>query len=239
MSKKVCSLLSGGKDSTYALHKAVEFGYEISCIVSIKPIRKDSYMFHFPMVELTSLQTESMGLRKVHHILSLSGEKEKEVEELYYELSRIKKENDFNTLVIGGIASQYQLNRFKILAEKLSIDLFDPQWGTNPEKYMYDLLDYNIHFIITQITTYGIPIEYLGIEINKEIIDRIIEFSKKYGFHAAFEGGEAETFVINAPLFRKGICIESYKKKISDFEYSLLLKNAYLCDNAKSTILNS
>ncbi|MFP3228256.1 MAG: diphthine--ammonia ligase [Caldisphaera sp.] len=238
MPKKACSLLSGGKDSTYALHKAVELGYEISCIVSIKPFRKDSYMFHFPMVELTSLQTESMGLKKVHHILNITGEKEKEVEELYYELSRIRKDNDFNTLVIGGIASQYQLNRFKRLAEKLNIDLFDPQWGVNPEKYMYDLIDYNIRFIITQITTYGIPMDLLGVEVDKEIIKKIIGLSRKYGFHAAFEGGEAETFVIKAPLFNKGICIESYRKKIGDFEYFLLPKSAYLCDNAKSIILN-
>ncbi|AFZ71104.1 metal-binding-domain/4Fe-4S-binding-domain containing ABC transporter, ATP-binding protein [Caldisphaera lagunensis DSM 15908] len=238
MPKKACSLLSGGKDSTYALHKAVDFGYEISCIASIKPKRNDSYMFHFPFVELTNLQTESMGLKEIHYLLNISGEKEKEVEELYNELYKIKKINDFDTLVIGGIASQYQLKRFEYLARKLNVNLFDPQWGKDPIKYMYELIDYNISFIITQITTYGIPIDFLGIKVDKNVLKKLVDLSKLYGFHIAFEGGEAETFVINAPLFKKGICLEAYRKKISEFEYSLVPKKAFLCDNAE-IILNN
>ena len=233
MSKKACSLLSGGKDSTYALHKAVDFGYEISCVVSIRPRRNDSYMFHFPFVELTKLQAESMGLKDVHYLIDISGEKEKEVKELYMELQKIKKVNDFDTLVIGGIASQYQLKRFEDLARKLSANLFDPQWGMDPAKYMFALIDYNILFIITQITTYGIPIDFLGRKVDKDILKKLIELSEKYGFHPAFEGGAAETFVINAPLFKKGICLETYRKKISEFEYSLVLKKAFLCDRSE------
>ncbi len=238
MPKKACSLLSGGKDSTYALHKAVDFGYEISCIVSIKPQRNDSYMFHYPFVELTKLQAESMGLKDIHYLINISGEKEKEVEELYKELYKIKKTNDFDTLVIGGIASQYQLKRFEDLARKLNVNLFDPQWGMDPVKYMFGLIDYNILFIITQITTYGIPIDFLGIKVDKNILKKLIELSERYGFHPAFEGGEAETFVINAPLFKKGICIEVHRNKISEFEYSLALKKAFLCRNPEVVLDN-
>ncbi|MGC9047516.1 MAG: diphthine--ammonia ligase [Caldisphaera sp.] len=239
MTNKACAFFSGGKDSTYALHKAYDNGLEISCIISIRPMRKDSYMFHYPMVELTKLQTESMGFSDFHYIVDVSGEKEKEMNEILNELLKIK-ENDgieFNTLILGGIASKYQYNRFKKIAEKLNSSIFDPQWGEDTEKYLYELVDYGIVFILSQITTYGLSEEYLGIASDKSFVSKIMNLSKRYGFHPAFEGGEAETFVVKAPLFKKDICIEGSKVKTNEFEYSLNVKKAELCNKFKIKIL--
>jgi diphthamide synthase (EF-2-diphthine--ammonia ligase) len=37
--------------------------------------------------------------------------------------------------------------------------------------------------------------------------------SKKYGFNISFEGGEAETLVLDCPIFRKRLEIRKSKKK--------------------------
>ncbi|RLG72167.1 MAG: ATP-binding protein, partial [Thermoprotei archaeon] len=52
---RFAALFSGGKDSTYALHLAMLKGLEIVCLITLKPLREDSWMFHYPSVEITKL----------------------------------------------------------------------------------------------------------------------------------------------------------------------------------------
>ena len=229
--KRACVFFSGGKDSTYALHRAYDEGYEISCIASVKPRREDSYMFHYPLVELTKLQVEAMGFNDRHKIIEVSGEKEKEILELYNSIRVIKDDIEFDTLVIGGISSRYQQKRFKVIAEKLEAHLFNPQWNMDQERYLYHLLEYGIVFIISQITSYGLPEFLLGIPVDRSLVKKIVEYSKRYGFNPSFEGGEAETFVLKAPLYKHDICLRGNVVKIKEFEYHFGVVEAYLCNN--------
>ncbi|ESQ24860.1 MAG: putative ATPases of PP-loop superfamily [uncultured Acidilobus sp. JCHS] len=232
-----CSLLSGGKDSTYALHKALDEGLAPSCIGIVVPGRPDSWMFHRPFVEFVPLQLNAMGLSGLSYEIRVSGEKEKEVEELKESLARAKEVRAFDTLVIGGIASRYQLTRFGMVAEELGLRVYDPQWGMDPEAYMYELLRYGIIYVITQITTAGLPHRLLGVPVNSEgLVREIVELARKHGFHPAFEGGEAETFVIKAPRYSGGICLEARRVRVSEFEYKLEPISATLCDRPRVTI---
>ena len=43
-------LLSGGKDSTMALHKTIGLGVKIDLLITIVSKNKESYMFHYPNV---------------------------------------------------------------------------------------------------------------------------------------------------------------------------------------------
>ena len=234
---RFCSLLSGGKDSTYALHAAVKEGGEVACVASVVPGREDSWMFHRPLVELTRLQAESMGLADRHYMLEVSGNKEQEVDELVAGLRRLKESTGFDTLVIGGIASRYQLARFGRIASELGVRLYDPQWGADPEEYMRALLREGIIYVITQITVYGLDPGLLGVPIDRaELVERIISLARKYGFHPAFEGGEAETFVVKAPLFRRPICLEAERVRVAEFDWRLRVRSAALCDEPRIVV---
>ena len=52
---RVACLFSGGKDSVFALYKAVQAGHKVSCLITIKPKRNDSYMFHLPNIEFAEV----------------------------------------------------------------------------------------------------------------------------------------------------------------------------------------
>ena len=54
----------------------------------------------------------------------------------------------------------------------------------------------------------------LGLEKSSQnlIVDTLKRLSDKFGFNLNFEGGEAETFVIDCPLFSKTIKINQAKK---------------------------
>ena len=49
----VAVLYSGVKDSTFAIQHAKEKGWNIKYLISVKPTRKDCFLFHFATVEQT------------------------------------------------------------------------------------------------------------------------------------------------------------------------------------------
>ena len=59
---KLAALISGGKDSIYAVYEAKKFGHEIICLINLQPERKDSWMFHVPNSEFVQQQAEAMQL---------------------------------------------------------------------------------------------------------------------------------------------------------------------------------
>ncbi len=50
---------------------------------------------------------------------------------------------------------------------------------------------------------------WLGKEINSENLENLIKLSRKYRFNLGFEGGEAETAVLDGPNFSYAIEIKS------------------------------
>jgi len=82
----------------------------------------------------------------------------------------------------------------------------------NEKEYMENLLESNFHFIPISVTSDGLDESWLGKEITQEDLITLEKLSKKYGFNLSFEGGEAETFVTDCPLFSHPIKIVKSKK---------------------------
>lgn len=221
---KIAALVSGGKDSIFALYQASK-QHEISTLITIKPKRDDSYMFHFPNIELTRLQARAM---KMHHLYSeSSGEKEKELLDLKKSLVGAKMLYNIKGIVSGALASNYQKERIDKLCKELNLKSLAPLWHIDPEQYLHDLLDNKFKIIITGIAADGLTHEYLGEEINKEMINKF----KKLKIHLGGEGGEYETLVLDCPIFKKVIEIqESEIKMENECTGKLFIKKSKLID---------
>ena len=59
---KIAALISGGKDSIFALDGAIHEGHKPVCLIAIKSNNPESYMFHVPAIEMTKLQAKAMNL---------------------------------------------------------------------------------------------------------------------------------------------------------------------------------
>ena len=88
---------------------------------------------------------------------------------------------------------------------------FSPLWRKTPEKLLEEMINTGFEIMIVSVSAEGIGKEFLGRIIDKECINDLKKLSKKYGIHPAFEGGEAETFVLNCPLFKKGLKVNKTK----------------------------
>ncbi|MFH0936434.1 MAG: diphthine--ammonia ligase [Candidatus Woesearchaeota archaeon] len=207
---KVGVLFSGGKDSTYATYLATK-EHEVVCLISIFSKNKESYMFHTANIELVKQQAKLMNIPII--IKKTQGKKELELKDLENIIKEAIKKYKIQGIVTGAVASVYQSSRVQDICNKLNIKCINFLWQKNPEEYWNALLKNQFEIIITNVSAEGLNEEWLGKKIDYNSLEKLKNLSKKFNFHIAFEGGEAETFVINCPLFNKKIEIIKAEKK--------------------------
>ncbi|MDH5463825.1 MAG: diphthine--ammonia ligase [Nitrosopumilus sp.] len=208
---RLASLFSGGKDSTFAIQLAQKQGHEIACLLSIFPKSEESHLLHHPNMKWTSLQSQSMNIPQLT-INSSSDNPDDELIILGDLLYTAKEQFDIQGLVHGGIKSKFQKEKFEAVCSKLNLVSIAPLWNYEPLQYINDLLDSGFEFMMTTVSSEGLDDFWLGKIISKSDVNILKNLSEKYGFNLNFEGGEAETFVINCPLFSNSIKIKKYKK---------------------------
>lgn len=204
---QIAVLASGGKDSTLALYRILEKGYEVNCLVSMIPMREDSWMFHYPNINLINLYAEAVGFPLVKG--ETFGVKEEEVEDLKNLIKKLK----IDTIVSGVIASKYQKTRIEKICEELNLECLTPLWHEDPLNMIKEMLRLDFEIIITGVYAYGFNEKWLGKKIDEKIIEDLIELNKNYGVSIVGEGGEYETLVIDASFFKKRIKIIDAEKK--------------------------
>jgi diphthine-ammonia ligase len=157
-----------------------------------------SYMFHKPNINLSSMQAEALQIKQVTY--KTKGEKEVELGDIEKALT----ENEITELITGAVASVYQKDRIEKICKKLSIKAISPLWHIDPMIELSEFAEmYNV--IVTQIAAEGFDKSFLGARIDADMIEKILKIKEKYRINMLFEGGEAESFVLDAPLFKKRI----------------------------------
>ena len=198
-------MFSGGKDSAFALWCAIHQGYEIACLLTIFPQRSDSWMFHYPDIEWTRLQAEAVGIP--HVTAKASGVKEEELGAMKEALLELKCTRGIDCVVAGSIASEYQKWRIETICYELGLRSVAPLWRKDPEQLLTEQVEMGFEFILTACMAMGLGPDWLGRMIDSKAIDELKSISRRYGISLVFEGGEAETYVLNAPMFTKRIRI--------------------------------
>lgn len=220
-------LFSGGKDSTFALSKALK-NHKVVCLINLQSSNPDSYMFHTPAQELVGKQAEAIGLPLLQ--LKTKGEKEKELLDLKNAIKLAKDRYKIQGIVTGAVASEYQASRIKRICDELNLELFNPLWHMNQIELLKELVNSNFEVIITGIAAYPLDESWLGRKIDEKTIKELGELQKRFGVNPAGEGGEIETAVLNAPCFRKRVIITNSTKaygnnagvlKIEEVEFAL------------------
>lgn len=198
---RLAALVSGGKDGMFAAHLARTAGHEIACILTAEPDSAESKLCHHPNTRHVSLQAESMRVPQIRAPAASGGEAGAITESL----AAAKEEHSVEGVVHGGILSGYQRAEFAGIAGRAGLQVLAPLWGAVQADYMRTLLASRFRFIMASVSADGLGESWLGREIDHGALDEILSRAERFGFNPSFEGGEAETFVLDCPLFERPI----------------------------------
>jgi predicted ATP pyrophosphatase (TIGR00289 family) len=221
---RVAVLATGGKDSALALYKVLSEGYEVKYLVSMIPLREDSWMFHYPNIRLVDIFAEAAEIPLVK--AETAGVKEREVEDLKQLIEKL----DVDGIVSGAITSNYQKTRIERVCKQLGLKCITPLWHISPIDILKEIISLKFDVIITGVYAYGFSKEWLERKIDETTVKALLELNKNYGISIVGEGGEYETLVVDAPFFKKRIRIVEAEKVWKNQNGYLLVKQAKLDD---------
>ena len=196
---RVACLFSGGKDSTYAAYVAMQRGWEIASLLSVRPADPESMMFHTPNLAVTALQAEAIGAPLLEEAAAPSEEGELDA------LRRIFRRAEVDGIVVGAIASDYQASRVNRVAAQLGLRVFAPLWRQDPTRLVRDYLATGLRIVFSSVSADGFDATWLGRRWDEETVRQLLHLHRTRGVHPCGEGGEFETLVLDAPFFRKAI----------------------------------
>ena len=203
------SLFSGGKDSSWALYRALERGLEVERLVTVHPAG-DSYMYHVPATELAGLAAESVGVPLVEvspddfgaeDVPDAGAQGDAELEPLEAALRELAADlpDGIAGLVAGAVESEFQTSRIEAMADRLEADLFAPLWQRDPGELAEAMLAAGFEIRIVQVAAAGLDESWLGRRLDGAALADLRELNREYGVHLLGEGGEFETLVTDGP----------------------------------------
>jgi ABC transporter with metal-binding/Fe-S-binding domain ATP-binding protein len=211
------SLFSGGKDSSWALYRALERGLDVRRLVTVHP-EGDSYMYHVPETRLAGLAAESIGIPLVEvepgdlgaAAATDSGRQgDAELEPLEAALHELDAElGGIAGLTAGAVESEYQTSRIEAMADRLGVDVFAPLWQQEPRELADAMLDAGFEVRVVQVAAAGLDESWLGRRLDAEALDELERLGEEYGVHLLGEGGEFETLVTDGPHMDRPIELE-------------------------------
>ncbi|MFC7045000.1 diphthine--ammonia ligase [Halobacteriaceae archaeon GCM10025711] len=209
------SLFSGGKDSSWALYRALEEGLDVARLVTVHPTG-DSYMYHVPETRLAALTAESIGIPLVDvepadfdadAATDASAQGDAELEPLEAALVSLADDLDGGLagVVAGAVESEFQTSRIEAMCDRLGVDLFAPLWQEDPVELGRAMLDAGFEIIVVQVAAYGLDESWLGRTLDADALGELQRLNEEYGVHVLGEGGEFETFVTDGPHMARPI----------------------------------
>jgi len=208
---RVSCLVSGGKDSIYALWCALH-QYEVVSIINFESDKSESLLFHIPNAKYVSLVAKMFSLPLIS-IKIKSDDLEEEIKQI---VSAIRKSR-IEAIVTGGIRSEFQRYHFNRAALLANVKCFNPLWRLSPELIIQDLINNNFEIILISVSSMGLDQNFLGKKLTPSLINKIRDLS--YGSDLAItgEGGEYESFVLDAPFFPSRIVIQETQIHWNEF----------------------
>ncbi len=212
------SLFSGGKDSSWALYRALEEGLDVSRLLTVHPAG-DSYMYHTPATELAALAAESVGIELVEvspddfgadDVDDAGAQGDAELEPMEAALGEIAATDgvDLAGVTAGAVESEFQTSRIRGMCDRLGIDLFAPLWGSDPVALAEAMFDAGFDVRIVQVAAYGLDESWLGRRFDADALAELLALREEYGVHPLGEGGEFETYVVDGPHMDRRIDLE-------------------------------
>lgn len=192
--KKFVASYSGGKDSIFAVYRAIEAGLEPMELITTYNEKRS--WFHGMSESLLQRVSASVAIP-----LTLIRTPDKLYTENFEKALTASKEKGAEVVVFGDIDIEGHLEWCSVRCEKVGLIPYFPLWKESRKKLVYDFIDAGFSTAITIVDTTRMPEEYLGQVLDRSVADAI----EKSGADICGENGEYHTFTFDGPLFTQKV----------------------------------
>lgn len=186
-------LVSGGKDSVLALWLALH-QFEVVSILTVRSTCPESLLFHIPNTQYVALIAKMLEIpHKDIWVTNCN------IKDEIFSLKDALIGSGAETIITGGIRSEFQRFKFNRATQLANMKCFNPLWRLSPKILLSELLTKEFRIIITSVSSMGLKEELLGKEFSPEVLDTLKQSGSEISMIG--EGGEFESFVLDAPFF--------------------------------------
>ncbi|MDO5328548.1 MAG: diphthine--ammonia ligase [Coriobacteriia bacterium] len=206
---------SGGKDSTLAIDRMIKDGF--TCTALIILLSKNGHFSH--MHGLDNYYINEIEQCLDIPVIRVNTEEKHDFKNLKNSLINVKTKYNANYACFGDIDQIGMKNFNSKLARDCGLTPVFPLWKNDREQILKEVLDLDYKCCIKVIDSTLLPEDLLG----KILDEKMIEVFKSKDIDVCGENGEYHTLVIDGPIFKKPITLNSHLvKKVKD-KYSILL----------------
>ena len=207
---------SGGKDSCLAYYRTLRSGIEVSFLLNMVNEYGERSRSHGLSTALLEMQSQALGIPLVQRRATWA---EYEVE-FKKALLALKGKG-----VTDGIFGDIDLDEHRQWVERVcrgcSITPHLPLWGDSQENLLREFIDAGFKAVVVVTRADMLNEEWLGREVNAGLL---ADLATCKDVTPCGEAGEYHTFVIDGPLFSKGLMITEAEKVLRGDHWFLDIK---------------
>ena len=193
---------SGGKDSCFSYWTALSQGFKVRCLLNFINTDWKIPRSHGLNPKLIALQAEAMEIPIVQKSVTW------ETYEAGFKAAlRGLKQEGITGLITGDIYLQEHKDWIERTCSEVEVEPVLPLWNMNTLQLLKDFVEAGFKAIVVSVKKEFLGKEWLGRELDNDLISELNQYSNKINIDVCGEAGEYHTFVYNGPIFRKVINI--------------------------------
>jgi diphthine-ammonia ligase len=202
---KVIASWSGGKDSAFALHKAIQEGHQVQNLL-IMMQDKSTSNFHMISSQLLDAQSEAIGIP----IVKVASTPATYEEKFRNTLIDAKKKGA-DGIITGDIydVALHEAGWLDKITKEIGLKPLKPLWHRDTTEVLDEFINEGFKATVVRVKKELLGMEWLGRTLDRSFFNDL----KKLGnIDLCGERGEYHTFVTDGPIYKKRIEIQETKK---------------------------
>jgi len=207
---------SGGKDSCFALWKAISQGLKVSYLLNF--INKDSTraMSHGLDHKLIALQAQAIGLPILQQEVTWET-----YEAGFKDALRKLKLKGITGLVTGDIYLQEHKVWIDRVCGEAGVKAILPLWDMDSAKLLTNFIEAGFKAVVVSVKAQFFGKEWLGRQVDSKLASELGQLASRLNIDVCGEAGEFHTFVYDGPTFKRPIRIGKAVPVARDDHWSL------------------
>lgn len=213
MKEKAVMVWSGGKDSSFALHKVMqEQQYEVIALMSTINGENNRLSMHGVREEIIQKQADAIGLPLVK--MYITDATYDHYENKLAEQMELFKAQGIRTMIFGDIFLEDLRKYREDKLAKVGMKAHFPLWKYDTQLMIQDFLNTGFKTMVCCVSLAKMKEEHVGKEISQDWLRSLPE-----GVDPCGENGEFHTCCFKGPIFRNMIPIQTGAVTLKDYHH--------------------